>query len=462
MEKIRDRINLSFQNLFNDKEHPFFQDLIQVEKLSKNYIHHMKEYTTQSIPYEANSNPKFTEFETPAYKVLSKKKLEELMKEMNVVLNWKKILKLVSFMSQYMLESTVKNENKLYQIIKKAETLNIMIIGSGPIGLYLACYLSLYYNRSGMNPTKKVNVVIYDNRIERAGFRKPYTRQRPFATSSQYLNLVIPKLYCWNQANKDNSIFVNIFMLEYILYTLAVTTYSIPIIYRDYSWDEYKKIIEKGNFKVVFDCTGGRLKNNAIKNIDSGWLDKMKHFNNSINKKLIISRDRNIVEVDTNKTTKKFIKNHYYGSISIHLNDTINTFVNKYDIDIVTNCDLLYLNTLKNKCFTYIDFIDVIKGIKDNVARNFLYSIMTTKKSSYHEMRMMVDVFSIYIRHAIKICDIVEIKRHRVLYIGAGDTIFHSHFITGSGLNRTIDFTVKCANLLEELHLCTFKTPIYL
>ena len=32
-------------------------------------------------------------------------------------------------------------------------------------------------------------------------------------------------------------------------------------------------------------------------------------------------------------------------------------------------------------------------------------------------------------------------------------TIFHSHYITGAGLNRIFDFTVKCANQLDKLIL---------
>ena len=61
------------------------------------------------------------------------------------------------------------------------------------------------------------------------------------------------------------------------------------------------------------------------------------------------------------------------------------------------------------------------------------------------------DIFRIYIRHAIKIADVFTINKQKVLYIGAGDTIFHSHFIIGAGLNRTLDFSVKCANMLNDL-----------
>jgi len=54
-------------------------------------------------------------------------------------------------------------------------------------------------------------------------------------------------------------------------------------------------------------------------------------------------------------------------------------------------------------------------------------------------------------RHQIKISDTFEVNKRKILLIGAGDTIFHSHFITGAGLNRIFDFTVKCANQIDKL-----------
>ena len=213
-------------------------------------------------------------------------------------------------------------------------TINIMIIGSGPIGLFLACYLKLYYS-SPMEEKKTVNVVLYDNRIEKPGFRKPYTRQRPFYTSSHYLNLIIPKIYCWNN-NASNSLYVNIFMLEYILYTTAISYYNIPIIYNDYTWDQYMDIMKKGNFKIVFDCSGGRLKHNLFKNLNKSWLDNFKTKDVKLNKMLSIDKKLNLVNLVDIKS-KHFKKNYYYGSLSIYKDNM--TFVVKYDIDIVNNYD---------------------------------------------------------------------------------------------------------------------------
>ena len=466
MDEIKDSINNMFANLFNEEQHPFFTDMIKVNKLASKMQNHMKDSIKHATPYEKYNiqnniiNDKIShdiqQLDSSKYKVLKKTDIYKFYDEMSNVMNWNKLHHIVSKMSQYLLQTNIINEDKFYMKLHKNSTLvqsniiNIMIIGTGPIGLYLACYLTLYYNITSMNSSPRVNVVLFDSRIEKPGFRKPYNRQRPFATSSSYLNLIIPKIYCWN--NDMKYLYVNIFMLEYILYTIAVTKYNIPIIYNDYEWNDYIKIIEKGNFNVVYDCSGGRLKNDAIKKVDPTWftnLYKNKMNNNKLHEKLVI--DNNIVNIEN--TSKKFMKNHYYGSVSVHKNDSIHTFIMKYDIDIINNNDLLYLNKMKKNNFTLDDIIVVIKGIKDKLSRNFLYSMFTEKKSFYKNCIFKIDVWSIYIRHAIKICDIIKVNNKKVLYVGAGDTIFHSHFIVGAGLNRILDFTVKCANKIIDLTL---------
>jgi hypothetical protein len=452
MEKIKNNINISFQNLFKNNKniHPFFVDIIKINKLAKSYINDMKKFTTSSIEFNKDIKvPTGTTYSNNYSKILKIKEMYKLQEEMNKVMNWDTIHKIVSFMSYNLLQSTVSNEMKLYKDITNSKDINIMIIGSGPVGLFLACYLKMYYNNTSMNSSPRVNVVLYDSKIVKPGFRKPYNRYRPFATSSNYINLIIPKIYCWN-SNK-NYIYINIFMLEYLLYTIAVTQYKIPIIYNDYDWDEYKNIIDKGNFKVVFDCTGGRLKHDIFSNINTDWINSFKQFDTNINKKLIVKPDENLVILNQYKDSK-FIQNHYYASITVHNNDKMKTFVNKYDIDITNKHDLIYINQFKHKTFTYLEVNTIIEGIKNDTIRNFLYSIFTNKNTLYKEYIFMIDCWEIYIRHAIQISEVISINNKDILYVGAGDTIFHSHFITGAGLNRTLDFTVKCANMLQLIN----------
>jgi hypothetical protein len=436
---VSKRINKMFENLFKtkDNQHPFFKDLKKVYDEAPKHRKYQKDAIKKKIDYKIINELPEEIIIKPKYDILSLDDLKKLDAELFDVLNYNKIYELVSLMSKFIIRTNIKDEEKLYDIIyNKKDTLNIMIIGSGPVGLFLACYLHIYYNQTSMNSSPRVNIVIYDSRIEKGGFRKPYNRQRLFATASKYLSLILPKMYCWD--SKDYFM-VNIFLLEYALFTAANYQYNIPMIYEDYDWNDYKKIIEKGNFDVIFDCTGGRLQHDAINNIDDSWLNKINM--NGI-RDIKINKEQNLVLIENDK---EHILNYFFGTIEIYTSD--NTFHSKYDIDINNGTDLVYLNKIKNKYYKYKDAINIISGIKDDANRNFLYTMIQNNNNNL----IKFDVWGVYMRHQIKIADVININNKKILFIGAGDTIFHSHFIIGSGLNRIFDFTVKCVNQLDSL-----------
>jgi len=449
MQTISDNINKMFQNLFLTKKniHPFFKDLDVVYELKEDYLKNIKEYIKKTITYKETQIPEDIKVDVK-YEELDIYEMNKLSKEINNILNFEKISYLVSFMSKFMLKSNITNENKLYnKIMKKNDkVINIMIIGSGPVGLFLAIYLHIYYNKTKMTNYPNVNIVMYDSRIVKPGFRKPYNRRRVFSTNSKYLNMIIPKLYCWSNTDKDY-IMINIFILEYILYTIAYNDYNIPMIYDNYSWDDYKKIIEKGDFDVVFDCTGGRLKHDIIKinKSDLKWINNIKLYNNKINRHLDIDIDKNLVLLNHDS---KHIDNYFYGSMVLYNNDETVSFYKSYDIDINNKEDLMYLNKVKEKYYTYDNAIKIIRGIMDDDNRNLLYTLLIENNKDY---LVSFDVWGVNMRHEIKISSVFKNNNKDILFIGAGDTIFHSHFLTGAGLNRVLDFTVKCANMLDRI-----------
>ncbi len=448
-------INRMFEKLFepkksddtSDKSHPFFRDLKKVYKITPEYRKTVINNIKRRINYkEINNIPEDVDV-NPTYETLKVDELKKLDNNMYNVLNYSKIFEIVSYLSRYLIKTNINDKEKLYKTIShnKKDVINVMIIGSGPVGLFLACYLYLYYNDTTMNSSPKVNIVMYDSRIDKPGFRKPYNRQRVFSTASKYLSLVIPKVYCWDDS-KDYFM-VNIFLLEYVLFTIANQHYNIPMIYEDYDWNDYKKIIDKGKIDVVFDCTGGRLKHDVIKSVDATWIRNMKTKDLDIERELTIKEKDNLVLLENDKN---HIINYFFGSMDFHYNDKSLTFHSKYDIDIMNSNDLIYFNKIKDKYFKYDDATTLIQGIKDANFRDFLYTILT-KNNSNKELLIKFDVWGVYMRHQIKISDTFNVGKRKVILIGAGDTIFHSHFITGSGLNRIFDFTVKCANQLDRL-----------
>ena len=85
---------------------------------------------------------------------------------------------------------------------------------------------------------------------------------------------------------------------------------------------------------------------------------------------------------------------------------------------------------------------------KDNIINQIKKDFSTEFKSFLFKF----DIFSIYMRHTLQPSSIIKMKnKKKALYIQAGDAVFHSHYITGAGLNRTINFAVKCANFITNL-----------
>jgi hypothetical protein len=420
MENIKNKINKMFYKFINKKKHPFFNDIYNVNEKAGDYIMYQQNFITEKIDYKENKSPNPLIIKKTEKNKLTKDDLIRINKELKQTMTMISIYKIVSKISEYIIPENIPKD------MKKP---NILIIGSGPIGLFISCYIKKYYG-------SKYNVILYDNYIEKPGFKKPYNRYRPFQTKSSYLSLIIPKLYCLT--NKDY-IYVNIFLLEYLLYSQAILKYNIPIIYKDYKWDDYKKIIDENNVKFVFDCSGGRLKTNVFKNIDISWLTTDKK-DILLKKELDINIKENIVKLKD--TSGSFIKNHYYGSLNIYYKDL--RFYNKFDIDINSIIDLKYLNNIKKKYYSLDSIKIIVRGIKDKINRNFLYNVLIDR--DYIDYIFKIDVWTINIRHTLQLAELVNDK---CLYIKAGDSMFHSHFITGAGLNRTIDFAVKCVHYLE-------------
>jgi hypothetical protein len=431
MEKIRDKINIRFQRFINKSEHPFYKDIKKIRDISDNFLKYQKNSIISKIPYnESIKIPESVKVPSSKNELLENSDLKQLNIEIKKSLNYFNIFKLVSNISKYYIKEVELN-SKNYN--KNNKTL--LIIGSGPIGLFLACYLKLTY--------ENINVILCDNRINKPGFRKPYTRVRPFSSSSKYLSLIIPKLYCMTNNQYVNMI--NIFILEYLLYSKVLLEYDIAILYKDSDWNDYKKMVKEYDIDVVFDCTGGRLKTDVFKDIDDSWLKNK--VNKDINKQLLILKEKNLVHLVDYPKEKKFKLNHFYASVNIY--DKNMMFIKKEDIDIMNKNDLMYLNDIKKKYFTYDNMIYLLGGIKNDISRNYSYNYLLEYQNN--EYYYMIDVWSIYIRHIIKPSEIFVVEGKDRLFISLGDSMYHSHFITGAGLNKTINLAVYSANQLNYI-----------
>lgn len=431
MEKIKDKINNKFKKFINKDMHPFFNDLNRVNKITNNFRNYQKNTSLNKIEYNKNINVSDVKVKKNVKDILTIEDLKKLNSELKNNTNYFKIFKIVTNISKYYLKD---NEITKNNFDKNKDS--VLVIGAGPIGLFLSCYLKLTY---------QLNVILIDNRINKPGFRKPYTRVRPFSTSSKYLSLILPKIYCMGKNNYLN--LINIFVLEYLLYSQAVLEYDIIMLYRDYDWNDYTDIMKKYDINFVFDCTGGRLKTNIFNNIDSSWIKNK--INKDLGKQLMIIDKKNIVHLVDYPEIQKFKLNHFYCSINIYDNNM--QYIEKIEIDIMSEKDLIYLNKHKKKYYNFKNIIKVISGIHDNIGRNYCYDSIKPYESMKDNL-FEIDIWSIYIRHIIQPSEVFTINKKERLYIAVGDSMFHSHFIIGAGLNRTIKFAVYAANQLNYLY----------
>lgn len=437
MEDIEKRINYLYKKLFPNK-HPFVNDLKKAEKI--NVMNNNEKFSKLLVRINKKENQIIID---KRIKIKEKEELdkEELKRILNLIdneFNLEKIKKEIDKLLNKTIPSNILNCEILRETFNRGDKINIMIIGGGPMGLFLSLYLDRYYNKSfGLNAYPKVNIILADNRINKSGLREPFNRNRKFSFSTSFFSYILPKIYC----DIENYRILDIYLLEYILFTKAYFS-NINILFEDYDWEGYKCLVDEYNIDVVYDCTGGRLPTNIkLDEKDKKFRDNLVSKFNLEDYK--INYNNNLVYIDNSN----FIKNYYYGSIYVYKNKKIK---DKIDFSINNIDDLNKISKAKNLKSEYYydkDNIEkIIYSITDNLNRNYLYQMVKP-----YDCYFKVDLFYTYLRHQIKISQIMKTKDNKFLLIGAGDTIFHSHFYTGSGLNRTINFGVKTANMLINL-----------
>jgi len=327
------------------------------------------------------------------------------------------------------LPSTISNLNNYLNSIKDSNEVNILILGAGPNGLFLANYLWNMYKVK----YNKINILVLDNRIKKEGIRLPYTRSRTFAIGyPTYLSYILPKLTCFSKYTS-----MQIRYLEILLY-LKLFEDNIPLYFTN-KYNNYEKIedlIKKYNFKVCFDSTGGRIKTPFIvKNFKfpKNFQDKTENYQ--------LIQENNLLKINWLKN--KFI-NRYYLFIYFLDKNFKNIKLNYNSFYIKNNSDY---QLLTNLCIHKKNIKNIIEKIVDIKLKNFLIKIEKIVNEKNNILYINLNTFETKLYSQLKIAFLINNKK--TIWIGTGDTIFHSHFIIGSGLYRTIPISTKIINLLE-------------
>lgn len=457
LEKYHQYVNIIWQKFINkhgfffqDDKHIFLSDITHVNKLKSNK--RLINPNAKKIKFDINNYFVKGKCDFIPKKILPKKLVNDIFKYLmsGKIPNWNELKEKLDQMSDYLLYSNI-NQVSIKKMFREKDddTINILILGGGPTGLYIANYLN-YINLF----SPKINLLIIDNKIvkHREGFRLPYTRNRIYGLALSLFNTFFPEFPCIKDLIKKGGIEIK--YLENILIILIYGFY-IPIYFTNkFSTNlSLKKFIIKNNIDVIYDCTGDRLKFDYTDNISDESLDKIAA--SFFPKKTIF--ETNIIGNPKSKKKNKYqviqqnnefrlqwinhIENKFYLSIEIY--DDQGKFLEMplWSNNLFYMEDVKFFSKFHNKCLKIKknklnDCIKLFDHLTDLKLSKEIQNIIL----KYPNLNIKFFIIEPKIHHKILISSIIKYPTHHAIIIGVGDTIFSSHFAVGAGLNRLLRF----------------------
>lgn len=343
-------------------------------------------------------------------KILSLEEAKDIYEEYIKLSKQKDIEKLLDKNVNYYLSGTVE------ELKTEKNKTNILIVGAGPAGMFVALYLNFLYS-------DRVCIQLLDARIKDENVRMPFSRNRYFGVGTDYVFPLIYNFGCFSEYKKR--VGMKIKHLELLFYCVCVYKNINMLFTQKYgSIEELKKILPK--YDIMFDCTGNRLDYKITKNIPT--------FNTIIHKDMIIKQNENEVEVEWKKITPVI---HFLHIESLNnkmevINEPTEGF---YSLETEEDIELCKKHS---GCYTKEEVIKIISAIKDDKTREMVYHSL---KGVYTR----ISYFEVKQRHKLLITDYIG----KTLYIAGGDTAFYSHFYTGAGLERMYRLTAHVCHLLD-------------
>lgn len=431
-------------------KHIFIRDMAIVETTKTKY--EKKPLINKNIgPIDFNINEYFKKGKCKFIpkKVLPNKIVNEIFSDFmkyNQIPRWDKLKKQLDNMSNYLLYSNINPESiKNMFVNKKSDTINILILGAGPTGLYIANYL---YTINLLSP--RINLLIIDNKtpVNRESFRLPYTRNRIYGLHLELLNSFFPMFPCIKELTKKGGIQIK--YLENIM-IIFIYGYGIPIYFTNQinNEDSLKKFISQNKIDIVFDCTGNRFKNNFIvnpsENIISTFFPKDTIFEND---KYLIAYHNNEYQLQW----KNNIDNRFYISMEIYNNNGKYLDMPIWANEIVFTHDVKFFSKFHNICIKMKpNKINKIMKLFDGLEDMTLSKRIQEKLIYYSDKNIKFSIIEPKLYQKILISSIIHQSDQNTIYIGAGDTIFSSHFAIGAGLNRLLRFINRIVWYIQTL-----------
>jgi hypothetical protein len=323
-----------------------------------------------------------------------------------------------------------------------------MIIGAGPIGLFTALYLNELYNNPHNTLTRRVNILLVDNRTYREGVKSPYSRNTMFGFDLSELQPIYRHILCWNvnlggastDDPKEVRAFDFIHVLENLLYIAAYHD-KIPMFFTKNFEDfqEVKRFVKNENISIVFDCTGGRIKTGLTHPLN--WAT------------MIMKKGPRQIMYDPASQSYVYCVNGIPASNSILVLHIMDENYQEFLIGNQFSCpkgkDLELIETYKNKCFTRDEFLRINSHIKDAGIRNMFYFILNTpyvkfiNKIPFSEVKYVkMSIYSTIAKHSPFAAAPMSEK---CAYVRLGDALVQTEIGIYRGL-RT--------NMIFSKHIC--------
>ncbi len=451
-KELVDTINNDFKMLLKGikypKYHVFFESLEWWNSVFKRWVKDGKKWKKddkKNIFSFEKLNTNIEPLKDCRYKtnkIITHDKLTKLYKKIhsNKFSDFNKIDDELKVLYKYNLPSTIKNMENVYQ----KDSVNIIVVGAGPVGLFTALYYNFYYRNRFLN--KKINIILIDNRIYKEGYRLPYTRTTEFNFDVNEFQIFIKNIFCWDSfyIQKDERAFNYINTLENLLYIEAYNKSVKMYFTKQFStYNDIEKYAIKNKFDYIIDCTGGRLKKNITNKIN--W--------NSFKFK------KNNYEVKLQNEKYKLFKNNteiYDRIVAIYLFDeNMNPFrVGNFFGFLEDKRDIEFVDKFNGKCLTINDYIRLSKSFYSESIR-YLLSGITNVHYTRDGLIKLSDIGYVKFTSFKTLSDHSQFAAKKInnnlTYIGLGETLGHTQFGIYFGMASSIRLSKHICHLIGSV-----------
>ena len=142
-----------------------------------------------------------------------------------------------------------------------SESLNVVIIGAGPVGLFLANALAeANRRRNGSSVEPPIHVTLFDNRVHEPGMKRIFTRNwQTLPEVQEFINIVDRRVGDFFKLVSNDGLFAAPLNAIEALLFMSCRERGVKFVY-DANYDNYMPLLqEKVPNLLVFDATGHRL-----------------------------------------------------------------------------------------------------------------------------------------------------------------------------------------------------------